>query len=147
VESNSRPFFEEEFGFLPAAAAAGGALGGAVSLLRFFPNFFLFEVGGSGVVVAVVVAVEVSVEGIGLVDCVAELMRGKAYDHDDPARLMILTKSTATMTMSRNRAKSRVDGVRRSGIRITARLCCRFRGVEREVQLLQPIRRSGKVQR
>lgn len=88
MESNNRPFFEEAFGFLPLPGAAGGAVGGAVSLFRFFPNFFLFEVGGSDVVAVVVVVVvaevEVSWEGVSVGGRVEELMRGAIYDNNAP---------------------------------------------------------------
>ena len=59
VESNKNPFFDDEFDLLFPCAT--GATGGAVSLLRFFPNFFFVVVSSAAVVVVVVVAVAVAV--------------------------------------------------------------------------------------
>ena len=54
VESNKNPFFDDEFGLL--CPCVMGATGGAVSLLRFLPNFFFVVVSNDVVVVVVAVA-------------------------------------------------------------------------------------------
>ena len=54
VDSNKNPFFDDEFDLLFPCVAL--TTGGAVSLLRFLPNFFFVVVSDDEVVVVVVVA-------------------------------------------------------------------------------------------
>ena len=54
VESNKNPFFDDEFDLLFPCVAL--TTGGAVSLLRFLPNFFFVVVSEDEVVVVVAVA-------------------------------------------------------------------------------------------
>jgi len=69
VESSKNPFFEEAFDLLLVPCETG-ATGGAVSLLRFLPNFFFVVVSNDADAVAdadadaveVVVAVDVDVD-------------------------------------------------------------------------------------